>query len=75
MAFLPISDVEFAFEELVEKEDIPEKFVRYFEPTYIGMLTKRGTRRNAAHPIEFWNVHQRLRERRPRTNNEESEKA
>ena len=70
LAFLPLEYVEAAFEKLEEEEDIPEKFLSYFETNYVGNLTRRQGRRPAVFPMEFWNVHDRLRQSAPRTNNE-----
>ena len=57
--------VEDAYEELIEKEEFPDKFLSYWEPHYIGILTRKDRRRPPMFPIHFWNVHQRLIEGRP----------
>ena len=45
--------MEAAFEKLEEEEDIPEKFLSYFETNYVGNLTRRQGRRPAVFPMEF----------------------
>ena len=32
LAFLPVCEVENAFGELIEQEDVPDRFLDYFEP-------------------------------------------
>ena len=41
----------------------------YFEDTFIGRPTRRNGRRAPQFPISLWNVHDRVEEGLPRTNN------
>jgi hypothetical protein len=72
LAFLPVQDVTEAFEDLTDDDDIPQEFVTYFETNYIGNLRGRGAQRRRLEPLfpkELWNVHDRVEDDLPRTNN------
>ena len=59
LAFLPTNEVDDAFEELLDDDDIPQPFVSYIENTYTGPVRGRGNRRRRLDPkfsIESWNV-------------------
>ena len=67
LAFVPVHDIEHAFEEL----DLPlgiDNLVNYFEDTYIGQL-RRGRRTQPRFPQSMWNVHSRVINSLPITNN------
>ena len=42
---------------------------KYFEDNYIGKQLPNGSRRTPPFPIRVWNMHQRVIDRMPRTNN------
>ncbi|KAL3867176.1 hypothetical protein ACJMK2_044398 [Sinanodonta woodiana] len=69
LSFIPVIDVCTAFEHLVEAspaEIMP--LVDYWEDTYIGR--RRRNRRGYPHfPLADWNVHNRVAENLPCTNN------
>ena len=72
LAFLPCHDVVAGFEELSEDEDIPEEFLSYFELSYIGVMRGRGSNRRRStplFPIPMWNIHSRVQNCMPCTNN------
>lgn len=67
LAFVPINDVIDAFEEL-QLDNRLTALVDYFEDTFIG---RERRRRRAAplFPIQMWNVHDKVEEGLPKTNN------
>ena len=72
LAFLPVEDVEEAYEDLIDDEEIPAEFISYFDLTYIGVVRGRGARRrreSPTFPIAVWNVNQHILQDLPRTNN------
>ena len=74
LAFLPCDCVVRGY-ELLEDEIghiIPKELFDYFEENYIGELKGRGKNQRRLLPlflIEHWNVYDRLKNDRPRTNN------
>lgn len=69
LAFLPPAEVTTAFEDLIET--FPENLTPiadYFENIYIGRRGRRA-RRTATFPIAMWNMHGRVLDDLPRTNN------
>ena len=70
LAFVPLSYTVQVFEELQEstEDDEMNQLLDYFEDNYIG----RRRRRNRANPVfvpQVWNVHSRVQNELPRTNN------
>ena len=75
---IPIEDVTLAWDEVilpffeenfVEDEDV-ESFIGYVEKAYIGRLNHRtGQRKKPMFPAETWNIHQRILNDQPTTNN------
>jgi len=70
IAFVPMSDVRLAFDELCGILP-PETYVvqDYFEDTFIGRITRRGQERQPIFSPEIWNMYNRTMEELPRTNN------
>ena len=69
LAFLPISDVVKGYKLLTKKlPSVLDQFLEYFEPTYIGLETRRS-RKEPLFRIDMWNVHSRSVAGMPRTNN------
>lgn len=69
LSFVPVNDVCTAFEHLVEAspaEIMP--LVDYWEDTYIGRR-RRNRRGDPRFALAIWNVHNRVAENLPRTNN------
>ena len=69
LSFVPVADVPSAFDELVEistPELVPIN--DYWEDTYVGKH-RRNRRGIPMFPIELWNMHERVNEGLPRTNN------
>jgi len=75
LAFIPIDKVVNYFEVLLESdfymenENMLTPLITYFETTWIGILDRRGRRRQPQYPIEIWNCSERLESDLPRTNN------
>ena len=72
LALIPVNDVIPAFEELIEDDEIPEEFIHYFEKNYVGLEKGRGKNKRRENPrflIQHWNVHNRILNGLPRTNN------
>ena len=67
LAFLPPDDVIDTYEDLCEDESVPIEFISYFVLIYIR--PKRGRRDQPLYPFNFWNVHNRVIQDLPRTNN------
>ena len=44
-------------------------FISYFENTYIGQKRRNRRRLDPVYGIEIWNVHERIKNDHPRTNN------
>ena len=75
---VPIEDVTLAWDQVilpffeenfVEDEDV-ESFIGYVEKAYIGRLNHRtGQRKKPMFPAETWNIHQRILNDQPTTNN------
>ncbi len=71
LAFLPEEDVVKGF-ELVKSESprVFRAFVDYFERYYKGrIIPKNRERMIPSFPISYWNVHERVKNGQPRTNN------
>ena len=73
LAFVPVPDVSDAFHRFVcsideETDEMISSILTYFEATWIGIV-QRGRRRRPAFPQELWNVHDRVLDNLPRTNN------
>ena len=67
LSFVPVQDVILAFDELCNHCGIDEQSVLdYFETNYIGEL-RRGLL--PLFPHELWNMHNRVLNELPRTNN------
>ena len=67
LAAVPPDDVVQSF-QLIEWPERLDGLVAYFENTYIGLL--RGNRRlSPLFPTGLWNIHQRISDQQPRTNN------
>ena len=69
LAFVPLNDIVNAFDTVVAQ--MPEELdpiIDYFENNYIGVIHRRG-RRRPRFPLELWNVHNRVEEEIPKTNN------
>ena len=69
LSFVPAQDVILAFDEFcnhcgVDEQRVPD----YFETNYIGEL-QRGRRMLPLFPHELWNMHYRVLNELPRTNN------
>ena len=72
LAFVPEDDVLDAYETLAEEFEGDNRLtpvMDYFEDTFIGRPTRRKGRRAPRVPISLWNVHDRVEEGFPRTNN------
>ncbi|XP_066969100.1 uncharacterized protein [Macrobrachium rosenbergii] len=72
LAFLPVQDVIDGFIELSDDDDLPQELVSYFEMHYIGGERGRGERRRRVEPtfpIALWNIFERVKLNRSRTNN------
>jgi len=52
----------------IENEDILTPLITCFESTWIGILDRRGRRRQPQYPIEMWNCSERLQNDLPRAN-------
>ena len=70
LAFVPLDKVTDAFESLQEtlSEEI-STIVEYFEENYIGRLLRRHRRAVPVFESSMWNVHSRVCNNLPRTNN------
>lgn len=69
LAFVPADDVEEAFTSLTDHlPDEAQPIVDFFEDTYIGRPQRRQ-RRPAYFNVPVWNVHDRVEQHLPRTNN------
>jgi hypothetical protein len=69
LSFVPRAHVIGAYEDLVETfDDTMTPIVDYWEDNYIGRL-RRNRRANPRFAIDLWNVHDRLVDGLPRTNN------
>ena len=74
LAFVPVHDVVYAFEELIESEyyienkSLFQPILNYFEDTWIGRPVRRK-RRSPIFPLNIWNVYENVLMKRPRTNN------
>jgi len=71
IAFVPATDVVACFDVLVDTDhpEAAECIVTYFEDNFIGRPDRRGNRRQPVFPHDLWNVHDRVSEALPRTNN------
>ncbi|KAI6656654.1 hypothetical protein LOD99_11261 [Oopsacas minuta] len=70
LAFVPEIDVIDCFNILMHEYPQSGKTVaKYFEDNYIGKQLPNGSRRTPPFPIRVWNMHQRVMDRIPRTNN------
>ena len=70
LAFVPEIDVIDCFSILME--EYPQSgmtVAKYFEDNYIGKQLPNGSRRTPLFPIRMWNMHQRVMDQLPRTNN------
>ena len=73
LSFVPLARVVDVFEELVVSldphvDDLLTDFLAYFETTWIGIV-EGGHRRRPRYAIVLWNVHDRVVDDLPRTNN------
>jgi len=74
LAFVPVHDVVYEFEELIESECYVENeplfqpILNYFEDTWIGRPVRRK-RKSPIFPFNIWNVYENVLMKRPRTNN------
>ena len=73
LAFVPTHRVTEVFQELMatlddDTDDVLSDFLTYFEATWIGVV-QRGRRRRPLFAISLWNVHSRVVQDLPRTNN------
>jgi len=69
LSFVPPADVPTAFEELVDSFDgTMTPLVDYWEDNYIGRQ-RRNRLGNPRFSIDLWNVHERVVNGLPRTNN------
>jgi len=69
LSFVPSNDVVVSFEEFVEAgPDEITSLVDYWEDTYIGRR-RRNRRANPRFAVDLWNVHDRINDNLPRTNN------
>ncbi|KAL3852100.1 hypothetical protein ACJMK2_015786 [Sinanodonta woodiana] len=69
LSFVPVNDVVASFDDLMDAS--PEKIVPLagdWEDTYIGRR-RRNRRANPRFAVEMWNLHDRVNENLPRTNN------
>ncbi|KAE9523994.1 hypothetical protein AGLY_015641 [Aphis glycines] len=75
IAFIPINKVVNYFEVLLasdfymENENVLTLLITYFETTWIGILDRRGRRRQPQYPIKIWNCSERLQSDLPKINN------
>ena len=72
LAYLPVSEVTLGFEDILEKfssYEILKPFFVYLEKNYIGKKNKHNKRINSRFPIVTWNLHVRVLEDKPTTNN------
>ena len=72
LAYLPVQDVIKGFEEIQEISNSNMKtFFQYLEKNYIGRYNNAlpHIRKKARFPIVTWNVHQRVLDKKPTTNN------
>lgn len=72
IAFVPLVDVEFAFEKVKSfMSDSFKDLIRYVEKYYIGILKPNSSscRSTPRFKKETWNVHERVLKNLPRTNN------
>lgn len=67
LPFVPIEDVEAAFDEIISSDFFKENeesafnthiqtFLNYFESTYIGKFDRRGKRKPGMFPVELWDI-------------------
>ena len=73
LAFVPPHRVTEAFQELMaalddDTDEVLSDFLTYFEATWIGVV-QRGRRHRPLFAISLWNVHGRVEQDLPRTNN------
>ena len=73
LSFVPVDRVVEEFINLLqslddESDELLTDFLTYFEATWIGIV-QRGRRRRPTFAIELWNVHGRVVDNLPRTNN------
>jgi hypothetical protein len=70
LAFVPMENLEAAFEELSgETSEVLHPIVDWFEDNYMRRPNRRGGRRPATFPPEIWNVFERTINGDNRTNN------
>ncbi|KAB0794901.1 hypothetical protein PPYR_11740 [Photinus pyralis] len=70
LAFVPIDNLDDAFEELSESTPVElEPILHWFENNYIGRPNRRGKRREPTFPSELWTVFERTLNGDARTNN------
>lgn len=74
LAFVPIVDLETAFDDLFNEirnqfNNDMDEVLNYFEDTYMGRPRRNGRRDNPMFAQETWNMHNRTRNHLPRTNN------
>ena len=78
LCFVPPGDILFAWETVVEihfdkhfkDDENVEDFLSYFVGTYIGEKNNRtGNRKDPMFPVSMWNIHGRIVQGQPATNN------
>ena len=75
LAYLPVNEVGMGFEDLIENFsdcNYLKPFFEYIEKNYIGRKDDVGKRNKGRFPIKTWNLHLRVLNNKPTTNNVES---
>ncbi|XP_068205181.1 uncharacterized protein [Palaemon carinicauda] len=72
ISLYPVADVEEAYEDLTDDDEIPGEFISYFDVNYMGVVRGHGRKRRREPPLfpmALWNVNSRDVNNLPRTNN------
>ena len=69
LAFVPEIDVTDCFNILMQEYPQSDDGSKYFEDNYIGKRLPNGFRKKPPFPIRVRNMHQRVMDRMPRSNN------
>lgn len=72
LAFLPAEKVVDVFEEMLEKQVIPDEaqdIVNYFEDVWVGRPDRRNKRRQPLFKVDIWNCYSNVTMDLPKTNN------